>query len=80
MTTSDGSQLLAVFPAGPDGNALDIAESLLDQLHLSVVDIGLDPITECVEVRMIASSATEDRLLTHCLERGIEIRTEWISG
>jgi hypothetical protein len=44
------------------------------------VDIGLDPITECVEVRMIASSATEDRLLTHCLERGIDVRTEWISG
>ena len=69
-----------MIPAGPDGNALDIAESLLDQLHLSVVDIGLDPITECVEVRMIASSATEDRLLTHCLERGIDVRTEWISG
>jgi hypothetical protein len=80
MTTPDATQLLAVFPAGPDGNALDIVEAMLDQLHLSVVDIGLDPITDCVEVRMIASSATEERLHTHCIERGIDVRTEWISG
>lgn len=78
MTTSESRQLLVVFPCGPDGPALEIASHLMETLHLTVVDIGLDPVTENVEVRLIASDATEERLILYCLERSIHVTTSWI--